>query len=511
MEIDDFQATTEAFLSWLSEVGVRINAKMVLKDLRSEGRGRGVSLRSYFVLPDPSFDSNVFLVAAAGFEEDELVFSIPRGAVLNVGNVLSSTGSTNWRESLQNMPSWLSLTAAMISEGQRSNSQWAPYLAVLPKKLDSLVFWSEEELAELQACSVLQKIGRAGAEEMFGKHLVPLGIANSNYEFYHRVASVIMAYAFDIPEEDNTKHIPGPLDDDNDDLVSDDGKDEKTILSMIPLADMLNADAERNNARLCCDNEELEMRTIKPIAAGEEIFNDYGQLPRSDLLRRYGYITENYAIYDVAEISASSIISVAGKKLFTQAGETLVEGLTANEIEKRVALAEREGCFEESYDLVHSRPEEPAVPVELLAFVYILLVDDETLEAILNSKASIPRRSKLCSQLVGKFLSAVIWSKIMDYTTTWEEDCGILKDIRNDEPCSTRKLMAVQVRKGEKAVLKKSGQEAEAFDGSNARMRVAKKKSLARESQKMPPVQQRAVTDDSIPSGKGNGFSGRVL
>ena len=37
-----------------------------------------------------------------------------------------------------------------------------------------------------------------------------------------------------------------------------------------------NADAERNNARLCCDNEELEMRSIKPIARGEEIFNDYG-------------------------------------------------------------------------------------------------------------------------------------------------------------------------------------------------------------------------------------------
>jgi SET domain-containing protein 6 len=42
--------------------------------------------------------------------------------------------------------------------------------------------------------------------------------------------------------------------------VSDNGEEELTILSMIPLADMLNADADRNNARLVCDNEDLEMK-----------------------------------------------------------------------------------------------------------------------------------------------------------------------------------------------------------------------------------------------------------
>lgn len=50
------------------------------------------------------------------------------------------------------------------------------------------------------------------------------------------------------------------------------------------------------------------MLTIKPIASGEEIFNDYGELPRSDLLRRYGYITENYKIYDEVEVYAEDII-----------------------------------------------------------------------------------------------------------------------------------------------------------------------------------------------------------
>jgi hypothetical protein len=49
METDDFQVVTEAFLAWLSSVGVRINPKMALKDLRSKGSGRGVG-RSAFSL-----------------------------------------------------------------------------------------------------------------------------------------------------------------------------------------------------------------------------------------------------------------------------------------------------------------------------------------------------------------------------------------------------------------------------------------------------------------------------
>lgn len=53
------------------------------------------------------------------------------------------------------------------------------------------------------------------------------------------------------------------------------------------------------------------MISLKPIKAGEEIYNDYGQLPRSDLLRRYGYITDAYSQWDVVEIDSSLIIERA--------------------------------------------------------------------------------------------------------------------------------------------------------------------------------------------------------
>ena len=54
------------------------------------------------------------------------------------------------------------------------------------------------------------------------------------------------------------------------------------------------------------------MKAIKPIQEGEEIFNDYGEIPRADLLRRYGYVTDNYSVYDVVELTLGDVCQSAG-------------------------------------------------------------------------------------------------------------------------------------------------------------------------------------------------------
>lgn len=54
------------------------------------------------------------------------------------------------------------------------------------------------------------------------------------------------------------------------------------------------------------------MKAIKPIQEGDEIFNDYGEIPRADLLRRYGYVTDNYSQYDVIELPLRDICQAAG-------------------------------------------------------------------------------------------------------------------------------------------------------------------------------------------------------
>jgi SET domain-containing protein 6 len=347
------------------------------------------------------------------------------------------------------------LTAIIMSKSARPDSKWAPYFSVLPIELDSLVFWSASELAELQASAVVNKIGKRQAEDIFRDSIskvVPEGI---NLEFFHQVASTIMAYAFDIPEGNQDEEDNAQVDD----LVDD--EDEKTILAMIPLADMLNADAD-NNARLHYDGEELEMRAIKPIKSGEEILNDYGQLPRSDLLRRYGYVTDKYAIYDVAELSTSSIIAYARNDMY----KDLKLRQTSAEIDVRLELATREDVYEDSYDIAHANDEWPCIPDELVALIWLLLIDKETIASIQSSEMSLPSRSKMETELVGKVLQALLKRREQEYATTASQDDALLQNAN----LTHRARMAIKVRQGEKTVLSEAMREAAHFQGSSKRM-----------------------------------------
>ena len=55
----------------------------------------------------------------------------------------------------------------------------------------------------------------------------------------------------------------------------------------------------------------MTMIALKDIRKGEQIFNDFGQLPRSDLLRRYGFVTDNYRKWDVVEVDIEDVVQAA--------------------------------------------------------------------------------------------------------------------------------------------------------------------------------------------------------
>jgi hypothetical protein len=58
------------------------------------------------------------------------------------------------------------------------------------------------------------------------------------------------------------------------------------------------------------EEESLTVTSLRPIKAGEEILNYYGPHPNSELLRRYGYVTERHSRYDVVEIPWDVVESV---------------------------------------------------------------------------------------------------------------------------------------------------------------------------------------------------------
>ena len=201
------------------------------------------------------------IVARSNISEGEELFSIPRTLILAVQN---SQLKTLLPQDIEALGPWLSLMLVMIYEYLQGNqSRWTPYFRVLPTRFDTLMFWSQAELAELQASAIVDKIGKQGADESILGSIAPIVRANPNLfppinglssyegeagtatllELAHVMGSLIMAYAFDIEKSEDDDDEP---EDENDGYMTDD-EEEQLSKGMVPLADLLNADADRNN------------------------------------------------------------------------------------------------------------------------------------------------------------------------------------------------------------------------------------------------------------------------
>ncbi|TID27664.1 SET domain-containing protein [Venturia nashicola] len=429
--MDGFNAISECFLSWLSRSGANINPKMEIADLRQQNAGRGV-------------------VSTANIEQDEVLFSIPRSIILSVQNSSFRQQHGDLLSSLIEDP-WLSLILVTLYEyGQGSDSNWKPYFDILPSSFDTLIYWSENELEELQASVVVKKIGKKSADQMFEEKIWPIiGSRPEVFRFQgnnskeevvqlaHRMGSLIMAYAFDI--ESSQAREP-----DEEGYATED-EDEHLPKGMVPLADILNADADKNNARLFYEPDTLVMKAIQPIPKGSEIFNDYGPLPRSDLLRRYGYITDNYTQYDVVEIPLDLVVSTV-KDVFKLSDDT---------VKQQLDLLEEADALEDGYDVPHGDDFNEQFPLELKMLGLVLIPHSSPKFAKQASRGELPKSWF-------ELMHEVFKRRLGQYGTTLDQDTEYLSDLRETLDGGMhdrshvelkRRAVAVQVRMGEKALL----------------------------------------------------------
>ncbi|KAF9733637.1 hypothetical protein PMIN06_007849 [Paraphaeosphaeria minitans] len=437
--MDSFNEASHVFLDWLKRSGAEISPKIELKDLRNHQAGRGV-------------------VATQNITEDEVLFRIPRSAILSVENSILSNEIP--KATFDALGPWLSLILAMLYEHFNSDaSNWAPYFCVLPDEFNTLMFWSEDELVQLQASAVLHKIGRQSANENFKNELIPVIKEFAQLIFagderaqeratemeseagmllMHKMGSLIMAYAFDVEPAQSQKDV------DEEGYASED-EDEALPKGMVPLADMLNADADRNNARLFYEEESLSMKALKPIQAGEEIFNDYGPLPRSDLLRRYGYITDKYAQYDVVEISFELVAQTASAaNVYSEA---------------RLKYLDEQDLIETGYDVCTSEPFtiQESVSPELVVVIETLLLDNDEFER-LKRKGKLPKPERITAKGT-EFLHRLVQVRLQQYATTLGEDMSATNGAPlTGEATSKERRYAIakQVRIGEKILLKQA-------------------------------------------------------
>uniref|UniRef100_H0VZW2 N-lysine methyltransferase SETD6 n=1 Tax=Cavia porcellus TaxID=10141 RepID=H0VZW2_CAVPO len=205
------------FLSWCGRVGLELSPKVVVS---KQGTVAGYGM-----------------VARESVQPGELLFAVPRAALLSphtcsIGDLLERE-----RSALQSQSGWVPLLLALLHELQAPASPWSPYFALWP------------ELGRLE-------------HPMFCPRVRSL-------ELYHQLVALVMAYSFQEPleEEEEEKDPNSPL--------------------MVPGADILNHLAN-HNANLEYSADYLRMVATQFIPKGHEIFNTYGQMANWQLIHMYG-------------------------------------------------------------------------------------------------------------------------------------------------------------------------------------------------------------------------------
>lgn len=477
------QTRIETFNQWLKDRGVNQHPSISIHHFgKHQGHG---------------------LIATQDIQAGTILFSIPRPPIstsplLTIGtsDLLNKLSSSELGKISRN---WIPLLTTMMWERARgydqsipSQTSWRPYFEMMPTEFDTLMFWSDEELKELQASTVLETIGREEAEADYHQIVVPLirsrpdlfPIPTSNQvkawtwddfyslKVYHLMGSLALSRSFEVnvsPQSDDHHDEGEEVDDEksvedqdeNGDVsmtaasasstgLNDEEEEEEVGLNtsegvaMIPLADILNAKSGCENAKLFYELTSLNMTTTKPIKKGEQIYNTYADPPNADLLRRYGHVDDENP-FDLAEVSLESCIRLAAETLYPSEPENQNK---LDELKSKAKWALEVSDIDEIFMLPTKTQREPKeiLPDELVIILRILLSTEEEFQTW-KSKGKVPKASM--SERIAQLGIKIISDRLNGYSTTIQVDQDLLKD----QSLSNRRMKAVRVRLGEKLIL----------------------------------------------------------
>ncbi|XP_035497482.1 N-lysine methyltransferase setd6 [Scophthalmus maximus] len=306
LKVDGGSSPLENFLQWCSSVGLVLSDKVYVS---KEG-----TVAEYGML------------AKDNIEEGDVLFSIPRSALLHQGTTRVSALLEKEKSCLESSSGWVPLLLALLHECTSSQSLWRPYLSLWTdfKTLDHPMFWPKEERGRLlrgtgipEAVDTdLANIRREYTDVVlpFIAHHPDLWNPDTHtLELYTQLVAFVMAYSFQEPQEE-----------DDDDEEEEDEKAPNPPM-MVPMADMLNH-VSNHNANLEFTPDSLRMVCVRPVRRGEEVFNTYGQMANWQLLHMYGF-TEPYPSNgnDTADVPIADLYKVAAQGIQSDVDRQLME------------------------------------------------------------------------------------------------------------------------------------------------------------------------------------------
>lgn len=361
------------------------------------------------------------LIAKKNISRNEVVLEIPNRFWINQDAVVASEIGTV----CSGLKPWVSVALFLIRERFRQDSKWGVYLDILPELTDSTVFWSEEELAEVQGTQLLSTT--LGVKEYVQNEFLKVEeeiILPNKQLFPAPITSDDFFWAFGILRSRAFSRLRGQN------------------LVLIPLADLINHSPnittedyawEIKGAGLFSRDLLFSLRSPVSVKAEEQVLIQYDlDKSNAELALDYGFIeskSERNAYTLTLEISESD--PFFGDKL---------------------DIAETNGLSETAYfDIVLGRPLPPAL-IPYLRLVALGGTDAFLLESIFRNTIwghlGLPV-SRANEELICRVIRDACKSALSGYHTTIEED----EKLMEDENLDSRLKIAVGIRAGEKKVL----------------------------------------------------------
>ncbi|QRV79689.1 RuBisCO LSMT substrate-binding protein [Ceratobasidium sp. AG-Ba] len=353
----------------------------------------------------------------------------------------------------------------------------------MPTTFDTPMFWPETDLEELKGTTIAEKLDamrRTRSTTSVYFLSFSLGQTYSNPSISTPTTPSLSEGNSDDEQEQHEDNHGQPIsepraedadvsmesvrseqapEDEGGDSDSDDDEEKVEDVSMVPMADMLNARYGGENAKLFYEPAVLKMVTTKPVSAGEQIWNTYGDPPNSDLLRRYGYIDALGTGLDIVELK----------------GSLVVECVSLAEDERKARV---DWWLEMGGDDTFTLEMTSLLPSSLLSFVQLLLLSSSEWErAQEKDKAPKPK-----SEQIYTTLQEALTKRLRMYPTTLQDDETELSS--NLTSLSTNKRHALTIRIGEKRVLHAALGRISEVSGAGSKKRKAEGEGGARKKGK---------------------------
>ncbi|KAF9624831.1 hypothetical protein IFM89_014216 [Coptis chinensis] len=360
------------------------------------------------------------LIAQRNISKNEVVLEVPNKFWINSDTVAASEIG----KFCGGLKPWVSIALFLLIEKARKDSPWRSYLDILPDATNSTLYWSEEELSELQGTQLLSTT--MGAKDYVQSEFLKVEeeIILPNKNMFPSITFDDFLWAFGMLRSRSFSRLRG----------------QNFVL--IPLADLINHSPsittqdsayEIKGAGLFSRDLLFSLRTPVPVKAGEQVMIQYDlEKSNAELALDYGFVESrsNRSRYTLTlQISESD--PFFGDKL---------------------DIAETNGLGETAYfDFILGESLPPAM-LPYLRLVALGGTDAFLLESIFSNSIwghlELPV-SRANEELICQVIRDACRTALSGYGTTIEEDEKLLEG-GNLDP---RLEVAVGIRAGEKKVL----------------------------------------------------------